>query len=317
MDTKHEKQDLSTAPMVRADASSPYEPRSYDEARLVAKDFAGSKLTKARTVEQTLMIMATGHELGIPATAALRMIYVADFGQGDQITLSADLMVALCLSSPLCEYFECEESTEERAIYVAKRRGRQEKRRQFTMQDAQRAKLGAVGAGKDPSLTNWAKYPSVMLRHRAASLLAREVFPDVIGGFYTVDEAREIAEANVIEGRLVSSEVRPLSSTPPEKAAVVAAEQADAEPIEARAARWEAQLLAARSESDGRAVTKNIVAALPDREHPTRRALAALFVERKRAEWAAAAAADPSTAEPPHDPRTGEVLVQEEPGSLG
>lgn len=183
---------------------SPYEPASLDQARALARDFTTSKLTRCRTPEQALLVMATGRELGIPATTALRMIYIADFGQGDTITLSADLMVALCLRSPICEYFRCTETTNERATYAAKRKGDPERTVSFTSEDKERAQLGLVGAGKDARLTNWAKYPSVMLRHRAASMLAREVFPDVIGGFYTDDEAAEVA------ARVLATPVLPL-----------------------------------------------------------------------------------------------------------
>lgn len=287
--------ETSTALALRGElAPSPYEPTNLNDARALAKEYTDAKLAKGvRSAAQALMIMATGRELGIPATTALRMIYVADFGQGDQITLSADLMVALCLRSPLCEYFEAVEATDERATCAAKRKGRPERRVTFTIQDAQRAKLGQVKPGNDASATNWAKYPSVMLRHRAASLLAREVFPDVIGGFYTEDEAREIAE-RTIEGRLVASEVRPLTAAAPSTSAATggaatstatSTATAPAESIEARAARWEAALRAATSEDEGKAVTREIVAALPDKADPTRKALAALFSERKKAGW--------------------------------
>lgn len=178
-------------------APSPYEPSTYESAKALAKDFASTKLFKATSAEQVLLIMATGRELGIPPTTALRMIYIADFGQGPQVTLSADLMVALCLRSPVCEYFRCVESTDERATYATKRKGDPERRHTFTVADKERARLGVVREGKDPGASNWAKYPAVMLRHRAASILAREVYPDVIGGFYTEDEAREISTADL------------------------------------------------------------------------------------------------------------------------
>lgn len=174
---------------------SPYEPTTYSQAKEMAKDFAGSKLTRVRSPEQALLIMATGRELGIPATTALRMIYVADFGNGDQVALSADLMVALCQRSPLCEYFRCVEATDEIATYVTKRKGDPERRCSFTNEDRIKARLGFNKEGKEPPDSNWAKYRRTMLMHRAASLLAREVFSDVVGGFYTADEAADMAAA--------------------------------------------------------------------------------------------------------------------------
>ncbi len=266
---------------------SAYEPQNIDQARSLAADFAGSKLTKCRSKEQALLIMATGFELGIPATTALRMIYVADFGQGEQVTLSADLMVALCLRSPLCEYFRCVESTDERAVYATKRKGDPERLQPFTMDDAKRAGLGKVKDGKDAGSTNWAKYPAVMLRHRAASMLAREVFPDVIGGFYTEDEARDMGDRN---------ESRPLV----EEAQTVTATVVEETP-EARALRWTAAINTAGSEDAIKVTVDEIGKAYPDKNAPERKAMRELVNARKAARWA-----------PPHDTATGEVR---EPGS--
>lgn len=275
-----------------AASASPYDPRSYQQAQLMAADFAGSKLTKCRSKEQALLVMATGHELGIPATTALRMIYVADFGQGDQVTLSADLMVALCLRAKvICEYFRCQESTDERAVYATRRKGDPERTATFTMEDARRAKLGSVGAGKDAALTNWAKYPAMMLRHRAASILAREVYPDVIGGFYTDDEAREVA------------------ASAPGARPVIDAEFSEPAPVveetpEARAARWTAAIRAAGNEDAIKPIVEEIGRAYPDKNAPERKAMRELVQVRKAAKW---------VVEPTHDAATGEV-TERQPG---
>lgn len=294
-------------------AVNPYEPRSYEQAGLMAQDFASSKLTKCRTKEQTLLIMATGHELGIPATTALRMIYVADFGQGDQVTLSADLMVALCLRSPLCEYFETVESTNERAVVRAKRKGRPERVQPFTIEDKERAKLGKVNTGKDESATNWAKYPAVMLRHRAASILAREVFPDVIGGFYTADEMAEAATNSP------PATVRPLSSATASNAPIVDGEiverpapQPAKEPEFDNAASLEfykGKLNAARSQSEGDSLAKEIVKTWPEKSCAERLALRDLLGARKAAGWAQVSTTEEPTPQAglfDRDPASGE-----------
>lgn len=281
-------------------APGPYEPASYAQAQQMATDYVNSKLTKCRTKEQTLLVMATGYELGIPATTALRMIYVADFGQGDQITLSADLMVALCQRSPHCEYFEVAESTDRIATYRTKRKGRDERRRSFTIEDKERAKLGVVGAGKDASLTNWAKYPAVMLMHRAAALLAREVYPDVIGGFYTSDELGHV------ESDRTPVTVRPLSSVPQPPAPVVEAELTEPKPAGGSFAELTERLNAARSQAEGDAVAKEITKAFADKNSPERAKLRTQIAERKAAGWA-------PVGEPAHDPVTGEV--EREPGA--
>ncbi len=293
---------------------SPYEPTNLDQARALARDFAGSKLTKCRTEQQALLIMATGRELGIPATTALRMIYVADFGQGDQVALSADLMVALCLRSPLCEYFEAAESTDEKAVYRTKRKGRPERTAAFAIADKERAKLGKVKEGKDESASNWAKYPSVMLRHRAASILAREVFPDVIGGFYTEDEAREMAASVAPASISPLPRSTPAASPRPRGSQVVDAEftESKGESLDQKSRQWEAELRAATSETAAKSTVDEIKKSL-EKDHPVRVALSRVLSERKAANWQVTS--EPER-EPSHDELTG-VVAERQPGDEG
>lgn len=292
-----------TALAVRGEVMpSPFDPRTYAEAMQMATDFAASKLTKCRTPQQAILIMATGRDLGISATTALRMIYVADFGQGDQVTLSADLMVALCLRQrDICAYFDCVETTDEIATYETQRVGRQPRRQSFSIKDKERALLGRVKEGKNENASNWAKYPSVMLRHRAASLLARQVYPDIIGGFYTEDEMREVA-VDAADAKIVDAEVLPLHTTPIESTARPA--PAPQETDEERRARFRQALLDARSEAEGAKVTKEITSAYPDQAHPARVALKEVLKERKAVKWGpppVETKAQPVAAEPAHD----------------
>lgn len=265
--------DLSSAPLalVRPVEVSPYEPQSYAMAKEMAKDFCESKLTKVRTQQQAILVMATGRDLDIPATTALRMIYVADFGQGDQISLSADLMVALCLRrKDVCEYFRCLESTDEIATYATKRRGDPERTATFTIKDKERAGLGAVKDGKDASKTNWAKYPRMMLRHRAAAELAREVYPDIIGGFYTADELRETVAS---ESRtIIDADVTPLPATTPPPA-VAATDPAPVAP------NWERLIADAATLDDLTAVGERIKNEVPAGTYRT--GLSAAYSTRK------------------------------------
>ncbi len=167
-------------------ALAPYEPKNLTEAQVLAVSFAKSGfLTGITTADQALLVMATGHELGIPATAALRSIHIIS----GKPVLSADLMVALVKRSGICEYFRVVESTDERAIYTTKRRGDPEVKQAFSIQDAKRAGIGGGG--------NWSKYPRVMLRHRAAAELARLVYPDVILGVYAEEELADLPPVEV------------------------------------------------------------------------------------------------------------------------
>ncbi len=290
---------------------SAYEPKDINEALSLAKQYSTSKLTKCRTPEQALLIMATGHELGIPATTALRMIYVADFGQGDQVTLSADLMVALCQRSPLCEYFRCVESTEERAVYATKRKGDPERQQAFTNEDRIKAKLGFSKDGKESPDSNWAKYRSTMLKHRAASMLAREVFSDVVGGFYTEDEAREIADGAAL-GRHVGPAVTPLPTATRAAAPIVEADVVGGAGDEARIV---AALEAATVKADVDDLAKEALRIWP-KERPEAVKQAHLAAKARVKAVAAVNPAPAATPTLPFDEKTGEV-AERVPGEEG
>lgn len=79
-------------------------------------------------------------------------------------------------------------------VAVAQRVGYSEpERREFTVEDAKRAKLWQK-RGRDGQDTPWVTYPKRMLAWRALGLLARDVFPDVLGGFPLAEEAQDFEE---------------------------------------------------------------------------------------------------------------------------
>ena len=180
-----------------------YTPRDPQEAFELAKRFAASKLLgEVGTPEQAFLIMATGAELGIPATTALRSIRV----QAGKPTLSADLLRSLVLRSPACEYFRCAESTDISCRWVTKRKNHPEESLTWTMADAERAGL----SGKD----NYRKYPRQLLNARCSAELARRVYPDVVLGVYLPDEIEpdtKPIEAKVVEVLRAADEPRPIT----------------------------------------------------------------------------------------------------------
>jgi hypothetical protein len=194
--------------LAKPNMAKAYEPRDYAEALQMAKTLAGSSLLGAlKTPEAVFLVMATGAEMGIPPTAALRSIHIVQ----NKPVLSADLIVALCLKSPLCEYFTCKSSTDKEATYITRRRGSDPVTNQFTIEDAARAGL----ANKD----NYKNYGRAMLRHRAAAELARMVYPDLVLGIYAEEEIaevgpppsepRQVVAPEVLEGEVVQSEPPP------------------------------------------------------------------------------------------------------------
>lgn len=161
------------------------EPNSFEGALRAASVVAKAGVCGVKTAEEALIRMATGRELGLGFMQSMRLIFVVNGRPG----LDASLMLALCLQSPICEKFECTETTGTSATFVAKRRGQSEKRLTWTIEQAKQAKL----TDKD----NWKNYPDAMNRARCIAALARLVFPDVVAGLYTRDEL----EDGVIETR--------------------------------------------------------------------------------------------------------------------
>jgi len=100
--------------------------------------------------------------------------------------LSSDLMAAMVLKSSVCEYLRVVEMTAERATYAAKRKGGNEFRFSYSWEDANKAGL----TGRATYKAN----PADMLRHRALSKTVRAVFPDVVAGLYSRDEAEDIVD---------------------------------------------------------------------------------------------------------------------------
>ena len=162
----------------------PLVPRSVSDLEVFATNVY--KAGQAKSAYEAFYVIQYGLELGLPPAKSIQSLHLIK----GKVTMSADLMVALCLRSPDCDYIEVAESTADHCTYRAKRRGRPEQTFTFTMADAKRA--GLTG-------DNWRKYPHAMLKARAGSHLARQVFPDVVMGLYDPDEIRNVGDAEVVE----------------------------------------------------------------------------------------------------------------------
>lgn len=157
------------------------EPTTTGQAWALAKAIHSSRLFAVESPEQALMILMTGREMGIGAMSSLRGFH---FIKGKPC-MSAQLMAALILRSGKAEYWELVESGPKSATYATKRiGGRNEQRKTFTVDDARLAQLVKSDG-------NWQKYPAAMCEARAASALARIVYPDLLMGVYLPDEIDE------------------------------------------------------------------------------------------------------------------------------
>lgn len=169
------------------------EPRSYEEATIVAEHAAASRLFKEiLDPPQAMMLIMLGRKFGLSAVDSLRMIHMIE----GKPSMSAQLIVGIVQKSGMAEYFELDESSRTSAKWITHRRGnRKEKSWTFTVDDAKSARLGGIWDREKKQLretfdpnSNWAKFPAVMCSWRAAVFLARFVYADLVGGLYMPDE---------------------------------------------------------------------------------------------------------------------------------
>lgn len=149
-------------------------------------------------------VMLRGRSLGIDAVTSLSNFHIIE----GRPAMHAALIVGLVLKSGKAEYFDLIETTNENAKWVTKRKGSsREVVLDWTIEDALNAGLltgtpeKAFGVSKSGKPSNWDKYRRTMLRWRAATELARAVYPDVTTGIYTPDELAEGVYDPEIEAR--------------------------------------------------------------------------------------------------------------------
>lgn len=201
---------------------TPFAPQGLEQAMKLAETLAKSNLLPGPLrgkPSDVLVTLITGHELGLSPMQAVRGLHVID----GKAVMSADLTVALVLKRrDVCEWFRLTESTDKRATYQTKRVHSEPVTISWTIEQASAAGL----AGRD----NWKKHTAAMLRARAASALARAVYPDLVLGVYDPDEAEEFTPAPrvvapppqastlpaAVEGEIVSPPPDEPSSSAPE-----------------------------------------------------------------------------------------------------
>lgn len=146
------------------------------DSDMVPKDFKGKP-------GNCLIAMQWGAELGLKPLQSLQNLAVIN----GRPALWGDAVIALVLSSPVCDYVT-EDDDGETATCRVKRKGGQEQVRTFSMEDAKRAGL----AGKQGP---WMQYPKRMRQMRARAFALRDVFPDVLRGMAVAEELQDMAAA--------------------------------------------------------------------------------------------------------------------------
>jgi len=185
----------------------------------ISKELAQSRLHAHRNPADVLFVILVGESLGLNAATALMNIYNVN----GMPTMKADLKLALAKRHP--EYAGCEiDANTERCIVKMKRRnenGTEESiTSTFTIDDAKRA-------GLFPKKDNWRMYPQRMLKARAISYAVNDLFPDIVFGMLSSEEAQDIDRPEKTMYEIIESEAEtiPGSDTNDEFAELMAAKQ--------------------------------------------------------------------------------------------
>jgi CheY-like chemotaxis protein len=159
--------------------------------------------TKGNTAA-VMMVLIQGNQLHLPVLTALQQIVPVN----GLLSIKGDGAKGMILGSGKVQpgsWSEVESGSLEDGTYSvtisAERSDNHEKlSRTFTVAQAKRAGLwiteqqvnGADGWKWKKSA--WYKYPDRMVKYRALGFLARDLFPDVMGGTYITEEARDIPQ---------------------------------------------------------------------------------------------------------------------------
>ena len=165
---------------------------SFSELREIAQLVSASRWNGTNAnADNILLIFLKGQALGLHPMTALDFIQII---QGKAV-LSPQGMLALINRSGFMTAIQVEST--ETACTVHMQRGQTIHSETFNLEHAK--SMGLVG--KD----NWKKQPSVMLKWRAISACCRVLFPDVIQGFYTIEEISPDTQVDE-EGSLLSAQ---------------------------------------------------------------------------------------------------------------
>jgi 5'-3' exonuclease len=162
------------------------EPQTMGQAFKLATGLHESRLyERFKSPAAIWAVMMRGREMGIGALTALDVLH--NF-QG-RVMMHAHLIIAKAKADPDCEYFQCIETTPERAVYVTKNRCNPTPTKlTYTIEQAKLAGLLRQGG-------NWAQRPDEMLRKTCGVQLVRMEYPMQALGIFCPEELGDDAIA--------------------------------------------------------------------------------------------------------------------------
>lgn len=192
----------------------PFEAENATQATRLARMLIGSKLLSdgIQNESDISYLIMWGRQWNLPTIACLQVHIIKG-----KPTLPAAHIVGIIKNSPLCFEFECVETSARAAKWVTRRNGRdgmpgRELSLAYTIEEAEQ--MGLVGKGRTEERAGrnqWHTQPNVMLRWRAATALARLVYPDLLLGLHSTEEmidALDIGGASVETIQVTHSELR-------------------------------------------------------------------------------------------------------------
>jgi hypothetical protein len=154
------------------------------------------------SVSSVMHLLLLGHSIGLSVTQSLAIHIVEG-----KPCLPAQTILAICKRSPVCKAFRLVESTMDRAVFQAiridPRTGEivEDVTLDFTIEEAEYL---IARAKKNADKSAWATQPRTMLRWRAVTSLARQVFPDVILGIGGTEETMDALDVDGDKVRTVT-----------------------------------------------------------------------------------------------------------------
>ncbi len=182
---------------------------SHDQIMQMAEIYQKSGLLPSHLKSKEAAYIAMQWAVSIQISPfMLKDIYVID----NIPTIKTELAIAMVEQSGYCDNIEqsftgtpFEDSYT--AVVKVKRKGRKEHISKFSVADAKRAGLwGKRTVNNKP--TAWVSYPSRMLLYRAMGFALRDIFPDVLRGSVTTEEAQDFSQYEVVKDESTSSEIK-------------------------------------------------------------------------------------------------------------
>lgn len=152
--------------------------------------------------EAVVMVLLQGHQLQLPPLTALQHIIPVN----GLLSVKGDAAKSMIFGSGLLKHDTWKEEvtgdlssgTYKVTITATRKDSGQTLTRSFSVEDAKRAGLWISEDmlrkqdGWKYKKSAWYKYPSRMIAYRALGFLARDLFPDVLSGIYTTEEAMDL-----------------------------------------------------------------------------------------------------------------------------